>query len=61
MEGVDLALARERWGSDRIRPWEVKLQSLVGERGLVVEGDRVRLSRDSCLVSNEIFQEFVSL
>jgi oxygen-independent coproporphyrinogen-3 oxidase len=61
MEGVDLALARERWGSDRIRPWEVKLQSLVGERGLVVEGDRVWLSRDSYLVSNEIFQEFVSL
>jgi oxygen-independent coproporphyrinogen-3 oxidase len=61
MEGVDLALARERWGSDRVRPWEAKLQSLVGERGLIVEGDRVRLSRDSCLVSNEIFQEFVSL
>jgi len=60
MEGVDLALARERWGSDRVKPWEAKLQSLVGERGLVVEGDRVRLSPEACLVSNEIFQEFVS-
>jgi len=60
MEGVDLARARERWGSDRVKPWEAKLQSLVGERGLVVEGDRVRLARDACLVSNEIFQAFVS-
>ncbi len=60
MEGVDLAWARQRWGSERIRPWADKIQSLAREDRLVREGDRVRLSRDSYVVSNEIFQEFVS-
>ena len=60
MEGVDLAWARQRWGSERIRPWEDKILSLATEGRLVREGDRVRLSRDSYVVSNEIFQEFVS-
>jgi len=60
MEGVDFAWARQRWGSERIRPWEDKIASLATEGRLVREGDRVRLSRDSYVVSNEIFQEFVS-
>jgi len=60
MEGVDFAWARQRWGSERIRPWEDKIASLATEGRLVREGDRVRLSRDSFVVSNEIFQEFVS-
>ena len=58
--GVDLAWARQRWGSERIRSWEDKILSLATEGRLVRDGDRVRLSRDSYVVSNEIFQEFVS-
>jgi oxygen-independent coproporphyrinogen-3 oxidase len=60
MEGVDLAWARQRWGSEHIKPWEDKALSLAREDRLVREGDHVRLPRDSYVVSNEIFQEFVS-
>ena len=60
MEGVDLAWARERWGVDSLKPWENKILPLVGNRGLVLEGARVRLSQDARLISNEVFQEFVS-
>jgi oxygen-independent coproporphyrinogen-3 oxidase len=59
-EGVDLAWARQRWGPERAQPWEEKIQSLALEGRLIQEGDRVRLSPDAYLVSNEIFQEFVS-
>ena len=60
VEGVDLAWARQHWGSQRVKPWEEKIRFLAREGRLVMEGDRVRLSRDLHLVSNEIFQEFVS-
>jgi oxygen-independent coproporphyrinogen-3 oxidase len=60
MEGVDLAWARLRWGSEHIKPWEDKTLSLAREDRLVREGDHLRLPRDSYVVSNEIFQEFVS-
>jgi oxygen-independent coproporphyrinogen-3 oxidase len=58
-EGVDLAWARQRWGSERVEPWVKRIQALAQEGRLVREDDRVRLSRDAYLVSNEIFQEFV--
>jgi oxygen-independent coproporphyrinogen-3 oxidase len=60
-EGIDLSGARQRWGSDRVKPWEDKIQSMAAEGWLVRDGDRVQLSSDSYLVSNEIFQEFVSV
>ncbi len=61
LEGVDLSWARERWGGRRIKPWEDKIQSLTQAGWLAWEGDRVRLCPHSCLVSNEIFQEFVTV
>jgi oxygen-independent coproporphyrinogen-3 oxidase len=60
-EGVDLSRARERWGSERVQPWEDKIRSMTAEGWLVRQGDRVQLASHSYLVSNEIFQEFVSV
>jgi putative oxygen-independent coproporphyrinogen III oxidase len=61
LAGVDLSWARSRWGTDHVKPWEDKILSLTREGWLFREGDRVRLSPCSYLVSNEIFQEFVSV
>jgi oxygen-independent coproporphyrinogen-3 oxidase len=58
-EGVDLEMARQRWGAGQLAPWEAKIQDLVQEGWLVTEGNRVRVAQHACLVSNEIFQEFV--
>lgn len=60
VEGVNLKVARERWGEDCLQPWEEKLKSLVQEGWLVSEDDRVRMSPHAYLISNEIFQEFVA-
>ncbi len=60
VEGVDLKLARERWGASYLRCWEDKIQGLAREGGVVCQGERVRLARHAYLISNEIFQEFVS-
>lgn len=60
-EGVDLQWARTRWGSDRLAPWEEKLQVLAREGWVVFRPPRARLARQAYLVSNEIFQEFVSV
>ena len=60
VEGVNLTLARERWGAGCFQPWEEKIQNLAREGWLACQGDRVRLARHAYLISNEIFQEFVS-
>jgi oxygen-independent coproporphyrinogen-3 oxidase len=59
-EGVDLEWARQKWGSERLNFWNHNIQSLIAEGWLVVDEDRIRLATKSFLVSNEIFQEFVS-
>ena len=61
VEGVDLAAARERWGFEYLKPWERKIQSLKNEGWVICEGERVLLARHAYLISNEIFQEFVSV
>ena len=61
VEGVDLAAARERWGREYLMPWERKVQSLKNEGWVICEGERVCLARHAYLISNEIFQEFVSV
>jgi oxygen-independent coproporphyrinogen-3 oxidase len=60
VEGVNLELARERWGAGYLKRWEDKIQNLTREGWVVSQGDRVRMARHAYLVSNEIFQEFVS-
>jgi oxygen-independent coproporphyrinogen-3 oxidase len=60
VEGVNLNLARARWGAGYLKRWEEKLQNLAREGWVVFQGDCVRMARRAYLVSNEIFQEFVS-
>ncbi len=59
VEGVDLDLARERWGASGLKRWEDKIRGLAREGWVVCQGVRVRLARHAYLISNEIFQEFV--
>ncbi len=61
VEGVDLNSARERWGANCVERWEDKIFDLAREGWVVAQGSRVRLARHSYLISNEIFQEFVSV
>jgi oxygen-independent coproporphyrinogen-3 oxidase len=61
VEGIDLGVARTRWGADCLRPWESHLSRLVDEHWLIRDGDHIRLARHAYLVSNEIFQEFVKV
>jgi oxygen-independent coproporphyrinogen-3 oxidase len=61
MEGIDLAEARGRWGPELIQPWEQKIESLQRDGWLVGHNGRVQLAEKSILVSNEIFQEFISV
>jgi oxygen-independent coproporphyrinogen-3 oxidase len=60
VEGVDLELARERWGAEYLKRWEDKIENLVHEGWVVSRGGRVRLVPHAFLISNEIFQEFIS-
>ncbi len=57
--GVNLTLARERWGADCLEPWDEKLANLTREGLLIRAGESVRLAPHAYLLSNEIFQEFV--
>ena len=60
-EGVDLAGARQHWGAEYLKPWEKKIETLDREGWVIREGEQLRLARHAFLVSNEIFQEFVSV
>ncbi len=60
VEGVNLELARERWGAGCLKRWDDKIQNLAHEGWVVSQGNRVRMARHAYLISNEIFQEFVS-
>jgi oxygen-independent coproporphyrinogen-3 oxidase len=60
-EGIDLNLACERWGAAALAPWADRITQLERDGWLIREGGRIRLSRRAYLVSNEIFQEFVSV
>jgi len=61
VDGVNLNVARERWGPNCLKCWEDKIRNLAGEGLLVAQGDHVRLARHTFLISNEIFREFVSV
>jgi oxygen-independent coproporphyrinogen-3 oxidase len=60
VDGVNLHVARERWGPSCLKCWEDKIRTLEDEGLLVVQGDHIRLAHHAFLISNEIFQEFVS-
>jgi putative oxygen-independent coproporphyrinogen III oxidase len=59
-DGVDLAEAGERWGRDRVERWAHTIESLESGGWLERVNDRIRLADSALLVSNEVFQEFIS-
>ncbi len=60
VQGVDLDLARARWGFESVKHWDEKINRLRREGWLVCHEGRVSLAPHAFLISNEIFQEFVS-
>ena len=61
MEGIKLAEASRRWGSDRVERWARKIESLEHDGWLERQNEYVRLTGKALLISNEIFQEFISV
>jgi len=59
-DGIDLAEAGERWGRERVDRWAPTIESLENGGWLERVNDRIRLSDSALLVSNEVFQEFIS-
>lgn len=59
-KGVDLAQARRTWGSAQLSPWIGKLAALEKEGLLESSEEQFRLTERAYLVSNEVFQEFVT-
>lgn len=57
--GVNLQLARSRWGAPPLNWWEERARRLVEEGALEEEYQWLRLKRDKYLLSNEIFQQFL--
>ncbi len=60
VEGINLHWAMERWGANCVERWEDKIEALAQDGWVVREGNHVRMAPRGYLVSNEIFQEFVS-
>jgi oxygen-independent coproporphyrinogen-3 oxidase len=60
-EGIDLAIASRRWGAGRIAHWEPTISVLAQKGWLERRGNTIRLSEPAYLISNEVFQEFVTV
>jgi oxygen-independent coproporphyrinogen III oxidase len=58
--GVDLNGATERWGSARVSRWEPRISALASAGWIERQDQRIRIAERGYLVSNEIFQEFLS-
>jgi oxygen-independent coproporphyrinogen III oxidase len=58
-QGVDLNIARRRWGEDQVARWEPRISALAARGWLKANASRVRLAERVYLVSNEVFQEFL--
>ena len=59
-QGVDLALASRRWGASRVTRWEPTIAALAQKGWLERQANQVRLDEQAYLISNEVFQEFVT-
>jgi oxygen-independent coproporphyrinogen-3 oxidase len=59
-DGIDLVSAESRWGRTAVDPWRPRIDSLVSEGLLEAHAGRLRLTPRAYLVSNEVFQEFLS-
>jgi putative oxygen-independent coproporphyrinogen III oxidase len=61
LDGIHLAEARQRWGSEPVERVRQKIELLESDGWLEHHNGRVRLAEKALLVSNEIFQEFISV
>jgi putative oxygen-independent coproporphyrinogen III oxidase len=61
LEGIDLADAGRRWGSEPVERWSQKIAALENDGWLERCNGCVRLADKALLVSNEVFQEFISV
>jgi putative oxygen-independent coproporphyrinogen III oxidase len=61
MEGIELAEARRRWGTDQVERWARKIESLEHDGWLERQNGHVRLTKRALLISNEVFQEFIGV
>ena len=59
LDGISLAEALRRWGSEPIERLAPKIESLQSDGWLEHHNGRVRLAEKALLVSNEVFQEFI--
>lgn len=60
-EGIRLAEASSRWGSERVERWMLKIESLEHDGWLERQNGCVRLAPRALLISNEVFQEFIGV
>jgi oxygen-independent coproporphyrinogen-3 oxidase len=58
-EGIDLSTVFDRYAVDVKGKYAAALAPYLAEKLVILEGDRLRLSREGMLVANEIFQVFV--
>jgi len=59
-EGVHLAQAHRRWGQNEVGRWESTIAALARDGWIEKRAGRIALRQDAYLVSNEVFQEFLS-
>lgn len=59
-DGVHIESARLRWGESEVGRWEPTLKALAQDGWIERKSGRIALRPDAYLVSNEIFQEFLS-
>lgn len=58
--GVDLNAATRRWGCAALEPWQSRIDSLFRAGMLRQSGRQLRLAPEAYLLSNEVFQEFLT-
>ncbi|HEX5410958.1 MAG TPA: radical SAM family heme chaperone HemW [Terriglobia bacterium] len=61
LDGIHLAEARRRWGSEPVERVTQTIESLESDGWLENHNGRVRLAEKALLVSNEVFQEFIGV
>jgi len=58
--GVDLAALRVEFGEDLVEPALETVRRLAADGLLIFDGERARLTARGRLISNEVFQEFLT-